>query len=85
MAGRVVVFNKSNSIVHCFVSKYSRDSGDDEWFEINPMATEDWSRKWWELVAFKNSSDSTRGAVYVKIDHERIIEFHSFDDIRVIV
>ena len=85
MGGKVVVINKTDRIIHCFVSKYSASSGDDAWFDVNPSAAEHWTRTWWELVAFKDSSDSTRSAVYVKIDHNRTIEFYSFDDIRVVV
>ncbi|KAI0642683.1 hypothetical protein C8Q79DRAFT_1013353 [Trametes meyenii] len=61
----IIVINKSSSAVSVFVSKYSNSSGDDSWFTVAAGGRDSWGRKGWELVAFKNASDTDRAGVYV--------------------
>ncbi|KAL7277302.1 hypothetical protein ACG7TL_009158 [Trametes sanguinea] len=66
--GSIIVINNSSSTISVFVSKYSNSDGSDAWFTLQPGARDSWSRKWWELVAFKNANDSNRAGVYVPVD-----------------
>ncbi|KAJ3007967.1 hypothetical protein NUW54_g3337 [Trametes sanguinea] len=66
--GSIIVINNSGSTISVFVSKYSNGDGSDAWYTLQPGARDSWSRKWWELVAFKNANDTNRAGVYVPAD-----------------
>ncbi|KAL7277298.1 hypothetical protein ACG7TL_009154 [Trametes sanguinea] len=66
--GSIIVINNSGSPISVFVSKYSNSDGSDAWFTLQPGGRDSWSRKGWELVAFKNAKDSNRTGVYVPAD-----------------
>ncbi|CDO70369.1 hypothetical protein BN946_scf184999.g9 [Trametes cinnabarina] len=79
--GSIIVNNATGSTITVFVSKYSNSGGDDSWFNVPANSRESWSRNGWELVAFKNSNDTTRAGVYVPV--ESTVTFHSFSNISV--
>ncbi|KAI9067848.1 hypothetical protein FKP32DRAFT_1588204 [Trametes sanguinea] len=79
--GSIIVNNATGSTITVFVSKYSNSGGDDSWFNVPANTRESWSRNGWELVAFKNSNDTTRAGVYVSV--ESTVTFHSFSNITV--
>ncbi|OSD01514.1 hypothetical protein PYCCODRAFT_1369433 [Trametes coccinea BRFM310] len=66
--GSIIVINNSGSPISVFVSKYSNSDGSDAWFTLQPGGRDSWSRKGWELVAFKNANDTNRTGVYVPAD-----------------
>ncbi len=77
--GSIIVINSSGQEVSAFVSKYSRNSADDNWFKVAANAHESWTRDGWELVAFKDSNDTHRAGVYVPVNST--VTFHSFTNI----
>ncbi|KAI9067858.1 hypothetical protein FKP32DRAFT_1562880 [Trametes sanguinea] len=77
--GSIIVINSSGSTVAAFVSKYSNSGGDDGWFNLAAGGRDSWGRNGWELVAFKDSNDTTRAGVYVKVDST--VTFYSFSNI----
>ncbi|KAI0807571.1 hypothetical protein C8Q74DRAFT_1228083 [Fomes fomentarius] len=78
--GSIIVINASNEDISSFVSKYS--DGDDNWFKVTAGGRDSWSRKGWELVAFKNANDTKRAGVYVPVNST--VTFHSFTNIAVV-
>jgi hypothetical protein len=78
------VVNKSGSSIDAFVSKYN--GGNDDWFALSPGDSDTWTRGGgWELVAFRKpgtDSNSQRAGKYINIKKTPLIEFYSFNDIR---
>jgi len=56
------IYNKTDSKVQVFVSKYSNGSGDDAWFPLEAGSYEDWNRGSWELVAVEYHNKHRSGA-----------------------
>lgn len=79
--GSMIVHNKSNSAVSCFVSKWTSDGGNESWFPLGANCRDSWSRNGWETVGFKNENDTKRAGIYVPINSTVI--FYSFDNIKV--
>ena len=68
MAGGINIRNVSSGNCHVFVSKYSNKSASDDWYQVPAGQRESWQRNGWELVAFKNDSDSDRAGRYVAVN-----------------
>ncbi|KAI0366846.1 hypothetical protein BV20DRAFT_1055335 [Pilatotrama ljubarskyi] len=66
--GSIIVVNETEGPMYVFVSSYSNDTGDDDWYNIGPRKRDSWDRDGWELVAFKNQDDTWRAGVYVPTD-----------------
>ncbi|KAI8969780.1 hypothetical protein BD414DRAFT_255671 [Trametes punicea] len=79
--GSIIVANATSSTITVFVSKYSNSNGDDSWFNVPANTRESWDRNGWELVAFKNTNDTDRAGVYVRV--ESTVTFHSLSNITV--
>lgn len=80
--GSIIVINASGEDISSFVSKYTYSDGDDNWFKVTAASRDSWSRKGWELVAFKNGNDTKRAGVYVPVNS--VVTFHSFTNITVV-
>ena len=80
--GAITIINNSSHPIQAFVSKYSNSDGSDKWFTLAPRTRDTWSRKSWELVAFKNPNDSQRAGVYVRVNST--VTFKSFENIAVL-
>ncbi|KAF9561969.1 hypothetical protein CPC08DRAFT_634678 [Agrocybe pediades] len=73
------VTNMSNRTIEAFVSSYSAEGGDESWFTIPPGGAESWSRKAWELVAFKDQEEHRRGW-YLNCENGTLrVIFHGLD------
>ncbi|OJT14024.1 hypothetical protein TRAPUB_9414 [Trametes pubescens] len=68
MTGSIIVHNATSEPCHVFVSKYSRQSANDDWYVLQPGQRDSWARDGWEVVAFKNGDDTDRGGVYVRVN-----------------
>ncbi|KAK6499368.1 hypothetical protein TWF506_003996 [Arthrobotrys conoides] len=80
MTAFIRISNNSSFAVRVFVSKYN--GGNDDWFTLQPGASDNWSRKGgWELVAFRDGDDTTREGRYVQVNTSII--FKGFGDIEV--
>jgi hypothetical protein len=70
------VKNLSSLKIEVFISKYS--GGDDNWYSIQPGATETWGRNGWELIAIKFPDQDRRGAYCKPVN----VTVYGKDDIR---
>ena len=68
MTGSIIVINNGTEACHVFVSKYTNKSASDDWYQVPAGQRESWQRNGWELVAFKNDSDSDRAGRYVAVN-----------------
>ena len=66
--GGITVVNHSPNPIFAFVSKYSNNSGKDDWFPLAPGESDKWDRNGWELVAFRDRDNTFRRGVYVRVD-----------------
>ncbi|KAI8993816.1 hypothetical protein BD414DRAFT_456951 [Trametes punicea] len=81
MPGSIIVHNAAPVPISVFVSKYTNSKGSDIWFTVPADTRESWERDGWELVAFKNTDDTHRAGVYVRVDST--VTFYTFKDITV--
>jgi hypothetical protein len=72
------VYNRTDTQIHVFISKYSASSKSDDWFAIPVGGFEDWSRNGWEVVAVK-FHDGDRCGVYTT---PRTLTVYGKNDIR---
>jgi hypothetical protein len=57
------IYNRTNTKIFVFISKWSNSQGDDEWYPLEVGSYADWIRKGWELVAVK-FYDNDRSGIY---------------------
>lgn len=87
----LMVHNLSSEFVECFVSRYtsSGSHGSDQWFPLPPDGHDTWKRKagGWEFVVFRlpgSGESPPRAGKYIQITPISVVQFHGFDDIRVL-
>ena len=61
--GNFRIYNRTNTKIFVFISKYSNNGGCDEWYPLEAGSYDDWNRNGREVVAVK-FHDNDRSGIY---------------------